>query len=222
MTDETQTETTADSDVGGTQTQEVDYKAQVEALMAEKESMGNKINELLGESKKAKDARRQAEQLAADEARKKAAAEGNYEQLFQSSEEQRKMLEEQLTGLTSSIHQKEVKNSALKVASELAEGANVELLAEFIERRLKFAEDGVKVTNESGDLTVSTLDDLRKEFAGSARYASLIKGNQASGGGAAGGSNGASGSKVKTRAEFDALNQHERIAFAKSGGKITN
>lgn len=198
-----------------------DIAAQIAALQAERDSLLAKNNELLGETKKAKAARIEAERLAAEQERAKAEAEGNYQQLYESSEKHRKTLQEQLEGLTGSIQQKEVKTAALRLASELAEGANIELLSEFVTRRLKYSDDGVKVTDETGNLTVSTLDDLKKEFAGSARYASLIKGNQASGGGATGGSSSGGAAKVMTRAEFDALDPKARMEKMRAGFKIT-
>ena len=87
---------------------------------------------------------------------------------------------------------------------------------------MKYHDDGVKVTDSSGDLTVSTLDDLKAEFKNDARYSSLLKGNQSSGGGASGGSNSGCAAKVKTRAEFEALNPVRRMEFVKSGGEILN
>jgi len=115
-----------------------------------------------------------------------------------------------------------VNAAAMKIASSLAEGENVGLLTRFVAERLKYAEDGVKVTDSSGDLTVSSLDDLKKEIAGSARFASLIKGNQSSGGGASGGSTGSGAASEVTRADFEAMNQPTRLKFVRGGGKVTD
>ena len=110
----------------------------------------------------------------------------------------------------------------MKLAADLADGANAELLSEFIGRRLKFHEDGVKVTDVNGNLTVSSFDDLKSEFKNDARYSALLKGNQPSGGGASGGSNSGGATKVRSRAEFEALNPAKRMEFVKSGGTITD
>jgi hypothetical protein len=110
----------------------------------------------------------------------------------------------------------------MKLAAEIADGANAELLSEFIGRRLKFHDDGVKVTDNSGNLTVSSLSDLKTEFQNDAKYSALLKGNQSSGGGASGGSNSSGATKVRNRAEFEALNPAKRMEFIKSGGTITN
>jgi len=50
----------------------------------------------------------------------------------------------------------------------------------------------------------------------------LLKGNQSSGGGASGGSNSGGAAKVKSRAEFEALDPASRMSFVKSGGKLTD
>ena len=111
---------------------------------------------------------------------------------------------------------------ALKIASELAEGANIDLLAEFVHRRLKFVENDIKVIDSSGNLTVSSIDDLKREFEGSARFASLIKGRQSSGGGASGGSSGGGASKEISRAEFDALDPVTKARKMREGYKLVN
>jgi len=49
-----------------------------------------------------------------------------------------------------------------------------------------------------------------------------LKGNQSSGGGASGGSNSDGVTKVRSRAEFEALNPVKRMEFVKSGGTITD
>jgi len=207
-----------DNEAGGGQAIPPEIEQQLaaaEKLKAENERLMAKLSEA---NKHAKNAEKQA----TEEARRKAEAEGNYQQLFESSEKERDSWMEKYTQLETAVHQKEVNQSALKMAAEIAEGANVEILAEFIAKRLKFAEDGVKVTDESGNLTVSTLDDLKKEFSGSARFASLIKGNQASGGGATGGGSGGGAPTEVSRAEFDRLAPNERMKFVKNGGVVVD
>lgn len=191
-----------------------EVQSQLEKMQAENERLNGKITEANKHNK-------EAQRKAAEEARKKAEAEGNFEQLFQSSETERASLAQQLEDLQSSNAKKEKDNAALKLAGELAEGANVALLAEFIGRRLKYTDEGIKVTDESGNLTVSTLDALKTEFAGSATYSSLIKGNQSSGGGASGGSNGGSATaETISRDDFNARDPASRMKFIKDGGKV--
>lgn len=191
-----------------------ELQAQLQAIQEENARLQAKVNE-------ANKHKKEAERLAKQKEREEAEAKGNYEQLFKSSESEREALQQQLEEIRQESASKEVNNLALKAASELAEGPNAEILADYIARRLKFTDDGVKVTDNDGNLTVSTLDDLKREFKGSARFASLIKGRQSSGGGASGGTND-SGSTAETmsRADFDALNPAAKMSFIKKGGKV--
>ena len=86
--------------------------------------------------------------------------------------------------------------------------------------RLKYQEGELKVTDGNGNLTISSLDDLRNEFQNDSRFASLLKGNQSSGGGATGGNNSGSAAKTKSRAEFEAFNPADRMKYIKSGGTV--
>ena len=185
--------------------------AQMDEIRKENERLAAKLSEA---NKHAKAAERQA----AAEAKAKAEAEGNYEQLYKSSEERNMELQNQIAEIQNSVANEKKMNVALQLASELAEGYNVDLLGEHIARRLKFVDNTVKVVDESGDLTVSSLEDLKKEFASSARYSSLLKGNQSSGGGATGGDSGGATSKTLTRSEFDALSPAAKMKFARTQG----
>lgn len=179
-----------------------------------------KNEELLSEAKKAKNARREAEELARLETEAKHKASNNFEELHKSSELERDKLLGELTGLKDGIADEKRNAAATKLAAELAEGVNVGLLAEFVTKRLRFAEGEVKVLDKSGQLTVSTIDDLKKEIQGDERFISLLKGNQSSGGSANGGNNSGSAAKEITRAEFDALDHPERSEFFKAKGKV--
>lgn len=195
---------------------------QVESLTGETTSIKAKMDELLGETKAAKEARRKAEQAAADEAARIAKEKGDFEQLHKSSEERYQNTITELEALRLGIANEKRTNTAMKLATDLADGPNAELLSTFIANRLTFSDDSVKVTDTRGQLTVASLDDLRNEFKTDAKFAALLKGNQSAGGGASGGSNSGSAATVKTRGEFEALNAVDRAKFAKSGGTITD
>jgi len=187
---------------------------QMAAITAENDRLMAKINAANKHQKDSERAARQAE-------REKAEAAGNYEQLFKSSENERQTLAQQLEEMRAANEAKEISGQAMKLAIELADGPNAEILADYISRRLKYTDNGIKITDSNGDLTVSTLADLKGEFAGSARFASLIKGNQSSGGGAIGGTNGGGAAqKTISRAEFDALDPIAKAKHFKAGGEI--
>lgn len=197
-----------------------DLQSQLNAISEERDKLKAHSETLLSEAKAAKNAKREAEAKAQAEAEAKAKEAGDHEQLYKSATEKLNATLSELEEVKGGIANEKRNTAALKLATELADGANAELLSEFIARRLKYTEEGLKVTNSGGELTVSSLDDLKNEFKSDARYAALLKGNQSSGGGAAGGSNGGSAAKTLNRAEFEALNQKERMDFTKSGGKV--
>lgn len=188
------------------------------------ESMKTKMDELLTEAKRAKDAKRAAEETARQEAEEKAKASGDFEQLLKSTQEKLDSREKAFNELTQKIAGEKVSNQALKIANELADGFNAELLSEHIAKRLKYTDEGIKVLNNNGELTISSIDELKTEFSGNERYNSLLRGTQAKGGGAPGGKGGASNSdkKTVTRTEFNDMSHVERATFAKAGGSVVD
>lgn len=205
---------------GGTEPSIEDLQAQLADATSQLTAIQAKNNELLTETKAAKSARREAEAAAEAERIRLATEKGDYEQLHKSAQEKLSSKESELESLKTSIATEKKNTAALKIATELADGPNAELLGEFIGRRLKFTDDGLKVTDSTGALTVSSLDDLKKEFANDPRYSALLKGNQSSGGGASGGSNGSGAAKELPRAEFTALDPASKMKFVKDGGNI--
>lgn len=202
------------------QEQLTNMQSQLEAATNEKESIKSHADKLLDEVKASKNAKREAESQAQAIARDKALKEENFKQLFESSEEQRNTLETQLNKLQGNISQEKVNNAAMKIAAELADGANAEILSEFVARRLKFTDEGLKVTDADGNLTVSSLSDLNQEFASNAKYKSLVRGNQASGGGANGGGGSAPENKQMERAAFEGMGSAKQMKFIQDGGKL--
>ncbi len=213
--EETVTDTVVEND-------STDNSSELATLMAENASMKSKMDELLTEAKRAKQAKRDIEAESTAERERVAKEQGDYQQLHKSAQEKYESTLTELDSLRQGVANEKKNNTALKLAADLADGANAEILSEFIGRRLKFHDDGVKVTDANGSLTVSSFEDLKNEFKNDARYAALLKGNQSSGGGASGGSNSGGATKVRSRAEFEALNPVKRMEFVKSGGTITD
>ena len=197
-------------------------KTSLEGLQTEFDAVKGKNEELLTETKTAKTKAREIEAAAEAERIRLATENNDHEQLYKSSQEKLTSTEKMLEDLQGNIATEKRNNAAMKIATELADGSNAELLAEFIGRRLKFSDEGLKVTDTSGNLTVSSPDDLKKEFASDARYAALLKGNQSSGGGATGGTNGSGASKEITRSALAELDPTQAAKFMKDGGTIIN
>jgi hypothetical protein len=205
---------------GGAAPNLTELQAQIASLTGERDSMKSKMDQLLTETKAAKTSRREAEDAARIAADAKALKDNDFEQLFKSSEEKAKSYQEELSGFKTSMAKKEVQSTSQTLAQKIAEGDNINLLSTFIQPRLKHTDDGIKVLDHQGNLTVSSLDDLVNEFKTNSVFASLLKGNKADGGGAPGGnrSSGA-GDKIMTRVEFDQISAIKKSEFIKSGGK---
>ena len=216
---------TGGSDGGGEFTQEAFKALQVDnaAMKEANDGMQAKMNVLLHETKTAKTAAKEAAENALQEAKTKAKTNGNYEELYKSSEEARVTLQEELTGLKGQVSDGKRKSIANTLAADLADGENVKLLSTFILPRLKFSDGEMKVVDSKGQLTVSTVEDLKNEFKNNNSFKSLLRGNQASGGDAPGGNKGGdTKGKVITRAEFDKLDPIKKMEHSKSGGKIVD
>jgi hypothetical protein len=207
-------------DVTALQDQLTTLQESNQALTDQFDAIKSKNDELLTETKTAKEAKRKAEADAITEKDRMAKESGDFESLYKSSSEKLQMTESTLSQLQGRIEKEQKGNAAMKIAADLAEGSNIDLLSTFIDTRLSFQEGALKVTDGSGNLTISSLDDLKAEFKNDPKFASLLKGHQSSGGGATGGNNSGSAAKTKSRAEFTALNPADQMKHVKSGGTV--
>lgn len=190
-----------------------DYVLAIEGLPSggeDLEGLKRQNQTLLDEAKAAKQRARDAEQAQQLREQEAAKARGDFEQLFTSSEQALAAERAKLAELTSTIERRDLSSAASKVATSIADGENAEILAEFIQRRMKVVEGQVKVTDAQGNLTIATLDDLAKEFEQTPRYAALVRGTQANGGGATGGKGGGA---TKT---WDQMTGMERVELRRT------
>ena len=121
-------------------------------------------------------------------------------------EQQRASYEAKITKLRED-HQKQVEDlnrhlektykddMAMKIAAELSD--TPDLLAPFIEKRLQFelgaSGPETRVLDPEGKLSANSVEELAAEFKTNAKFAALIRGSGANGGGTNNGSKGASG-----------------------------
>jgi len=183
-------------------------KAKVEELLGEKKA---------GQAKAAAEAER-ARQAEEDAAKKK----GDFESLSNSYAEKIAAYEKRIADAQTESARKEVQRQATLIAAELAEGPNQELLSTFIERRLKYEEGALKVVDNNGNLTISTVDQLKEEFRSNTKFGALVVATKASGGGASGAKNAGGGAaKTMSRGQFEGLDPAARMEFSKSGGTLT-
>lgn len=192
-------------------------------LDEETTGLKSKVDELLGEKKAAQKAKADAEKAAAEAAAKAAAENGDYKQLFESQKTEAETLRQQIEKMNSDITRQTIHGEAAKLAAQLTKDTGrAQLLQQQFSQRLTIVDGEIRVTDESGQLTVSKMDDLVNSVKSS--YPFLVDGSPASGGGATGSKGGANGSGNKTisRGEFDNMNQSQRAQFVKDGGKVVN
>jgi len=190
-------------------------------LDEETKGLKSKVDELLGEKKAAQKAREQAQLEAKQRAEEKAKAENDYKQLFESQKAEADTLRQTIEKMNGDITREKITGQAAKLASSLTKDTGrAQLLQQQISQRLTLVDGELRVTDENGQLTVSTLDDLTASIK--TAYPFLVDGNQASGGSATRSQGSAERSRQITRSEFDAMPQGQRADYVKSGGKIVN
>lgn len=196
---------------------ELELQSQLADANKSIDALKTKSDELLGETKKAKAAKRDAE----DAERKKNEESGNFELLYKASEDARIKSDDRVNQLEGDISNIKLSDVAGTLALSLnpLDNAAKDLRSKIV-KRLKNTEDGVKVLDKNGNLTVSTMDQLAEEMKASGEISYMLKGNQSSGGGATGGEQGGGAAKTMTRADFDGLNPIAASKFMKAGGTL--
>lgn len=101
-----------------------------------------------------------------------------------------------------------VDNVADSMAAELSDAP--ELLGDIIRKRLTVKDGQTRVLDANGELSATTLEELREEFKGNKKYAAIIRGSQANGGGSNGGGSGGSPTKA-----FKDMSEKERTELAR-------
>lgn len=197
------------------------FQEQLEAKLNEETAgLKAKVDELLGEKKRVQQEREEARLQAKLEAEEKAKRENDYKQLFEAQKQESDTLRETIDKMNSTMQKTQISAEAGKIASQLTKDTQrAELLSEKISQRLTIVDGELRVTDESGQLTVSTPDELANTIR--SKYEFLVDGTQASGGGAAR-SDGRAEERPKeiSRSEFDALSNGQRAEFFKSGGSV--
>ena len=211
MSDQTQT-----IDAPVTDTEQTITPEQYQALQDEVERM-RKHNETLLAEKKAETEKRKAEQaekdaLAQEQARKK----GDFDTLEKQYQDKISKLEAEIVERDKQRDSDLVKSEALKLASSLSDNEhNQAILQMLIEKRLTAENGQVKVVDDLGNATISTIADLKNEISTSGKFDSLITGTKASGVGATG--QGTQGTK-----QASDYTESERIELANTNPNLFN
>lgn len=196
---------------------EINYKELYEKTQADLEAVVKKKEELLQETKRAKDARRESEEVAKKAAEEKALKDGEFEKLWKQSQQEREELSKRLQDITTSNRREKIQVQSMRIATELADGDNAELLSEFVSRSLD------KMADDTGALTADVIEAITNDFKQNQKFKSLLRGSKATGGGATGNTSSAhANTKTIDRAAFDAMPIHKRGEFFKQGGKVVD
>lgn len=189
-------------------TDEIDPAKELETLRAQLaettkglEALKAKNEELLGETKAAKAARREAEEKAKAEAEELARKAGDVTALEKSWQDKLAKREAELLaevqGRDARLLDLTVNAEARRIASELAVPGSADVLLPHIKARLKYEDGRVTVLDADGKPSASTVDELAKEIAANKAFAPLIVASHASGGGANGGKGGGAATTKK-------------------------
>jgi len=121
---------------------------------------------------------------------------------------------EEMTKLQKVLEKNTIDSTARALASELS-GDAADIILPHIRSRLGFElEDGnakVRVLDDAGNPTADSIDDLKNFFFTSDRFAPIVVGSKASGGGAA----GAKGRGGATQKKLSEMNATEEALFAR-------
>ena len=166
--------------------------------------------------RKATQATKEAEDEAKRKAEEKLKADGNHKELYDSAMGKLAERDATIANMTATTAKEKVNSAAMKIAATLAEGNNVGILADIIGRRLEHTDEGLKVLSETGQLTVSTLDELTKQIQTGGIYDSLLKGNKSGGGGAQGDGKGGGASTTDNPWKKETLNLTKQAQITKT------
>jgi hypothetical protein len=183
-----------------------------ELILSSTTGLKAKVDELLGEKKKVTQASKDLEEKNRLAEEQRAKEQNDYKSLFESSQTKAQEYESKYADLNKSILSEKTNNEAIKIAGELADGPNASLLSEFIKRRIGYIDGKIVVNDAVGNPTVSTVDDLKKEFVKSGMYDSLLRQSKATGGGASGGG----GDRVTTTGELSKMSRSEKLEYFKN------
>ena len=183
------------------------YYLKVDGLPPQEDVSGlkAKLDELLGEKKEAK---RKADEAAAEAARKNGdleAIENSWKEKYANRENE---LNEQLKAHQQRIYGLTVGQQATELASKLAVTGSASVLLPHIQNRITLDENNnIRVLDSQGKPSAMTIDELAIEFRNNPAFKPLIAANPSSGGGASSGSFG--GGAAKKPSEYTEQERRE-------------
>lgn len=200
----------ADNSVEQQDTNATDNTIDYAAIQAEIERLKQHNEKLIGEKRQRDEAARQAQAERERIEQEAAKKNGDYEALEKSYQEKLQARENELNELYKQRDAQSINGESQRLASQLADTpTNQRLLQRFIKDRLSVVDGQVKVVDEQGQPSASTIDDLANEFKSSGVYDSLLTGTKGSGSGG----NGTGSKGTRSAHEYT---EAERIELAKT------
>lgn len=194
----------------------VDYKELYEKTAADLKAVAAKKEELLSETKKAKEARREADEAATKAAQEKSLKDGEFEKLYQTVQKEKDELAKRLHDVTTSNRREKLQVQSMRIANDLADGDNAELLSDFVMRNLD------KMADDNGSLTADIIQAVTNDFKANTKFKSLLRSSKATGGGATGNTSSAQATKVISREVFSKMAPAQQMAHIKAGGTLAD
>ncbi len=118
--------------------------------------------------------------------------------------------------MTTSNRREKIQVQSMRIANELADGDNAELLSDFVARNLD------KMADDTGAVTSDVLDAIKNDFKANQKFKSLLRGSKATGGGATGNVSSAQVTKAISREAFTKLHAGDQMKHLKSGGTVSD
>jgi len=187
------------------------------------EAVKKKTDELLSETKAAKEKARQAEAERQEALRVKAEKDGDIETLKKVDAERIALLEGELNSIKKQNKKQKINGIAKEFVSQKFVEDDVvrEAITEKFANRLDVRDERLIVLDIEGNPTGLDLKDLQNEFLNTDAHKRHLIATRATGGGANGGRSSGGAAKVISRTSFDSLGAVEKMEFVKSGGKVT-
>lgn len=197
--------------------EQVDYKALYEKSQEDLRVVAEHKDKLYKETKQAKADRELAVLQEKKVSEEKAQKDGEFEKLWNTSKQEKEELVKRLETIEKANRNEKVQISAMRIATELADGDNAELLSEFVQRNLN------KMADEAGALSAEVLEAVKNEFRNNGKFKSLLRASKAAGGGATGNVSTKAQSQELSRAEFARLSPlAQGKFFADKNNKLTD
>jgi len=202
---------------------------EVKAQLAERvvaksefEAVSKKKEELLSETKAAKEAARKSEQERQEALKSKAEKEGDVEALKKFYEEEKSKIAAELDEIKTAGKRQKINGLAQDfVKSKFVDDPVVfDAISSRFAGRLDIRDGKPVVLSADGALTGMSIEDLQNEFLNTDSYKRHIVASRASGGSASGGNQGGGATKVMSKTQFDALDPSAKMDFMKAGGQI--